>query len=315
MAPSLLVSLLANPDDPTETLELREGSVVGRLSGRVFPIRDGMIDFLARDAEVKQVPKPAKAGLPARINEYYNLHIEQQLASSIFASGGPINLFVRRKMAHWLSDAKGVLLDVGCGNRYWAKYKPDQANYVGLDCLTISLLSPWREALPDVNADALKMPFLAGSIDTVMSVFVLEHVVEPGRLISEISRVLRPGGFLLLTGPGDLTMTHGEPHNYFNLTRFAYRRLLAANGFEVYEEYCPARFWITVLHLLYLKIVRNDAYNRSSFTKLIQFPVFLVSVLVSPPLNLLALALDAVLPDDRRGCFAYMVLARKKITP
>jgi SAM-dependent methyltransferase len=52
--------------------------------------------------------------------------------------------------------------------------------------------------------DASDMPFESGSYDTVMCVHVLEHVVNDRDPISEMYRVLKPGGWALVTVPLNL---------------------------------------------------------------------------------------------------------------
>ena len=46
-----------------------------------------------------------------------------------------------------------------------------------------------------VAADATELPFSAGSFDVVFSFSVFEHLTEPDKVMREIARVLRPGGF------------------------------------------------------------------------------------------------------------------------
>jgi SAM-dependent methyltransferase len=182
---------------------------------------------------------------------------------------------------------------------------------VGIDYLPVTQFSPWRNGFPDVNTDALHLPLRNESIDCVLNMSVLEHVTSPERLVDEICRVIRPGGLVVLGGPGDITMSHGEPYNFFNLTRFAYRMLLQKNGFVIEEEYYPARFWLSITGLLYNYFVRNDFYNRGAVRKLFQAAMLGVSIVISPVANALALALDVLLPFDRRGYSLYMVRARK----
>lgn len=44
------------------------------------------------------------------------------------------------------------------------------------------------------QADATRLPFEAGSFDTVLSFLMLHHVIEWERTVIEVARVLRPGG-------------------------------------------------------------------------------------------------------------------------
>ncbi len=52
-----------------------------------------------------------------------------------------------------------------------------------------------------VRGDALTLPFPDGAFDAVVASEVLEHIVDDGRAIAELARVLRPGGVLAVTVP------------------------------------------------------------------------------------------------------------------
>jgi SAM-dependent methyltransferase len=49
--------------------------------------------------------------------------------------------------------------------------------------------------------DATCLPFSDGSFDAAACIEVLEHLFEPQRAVSEVLRVLRPGGVLIVTVP------------------------------------------------------------------------------------------------------------------
>lgn len=309
-----LLAILRNPERPDEVLSRQGQYLVGSETGRRIPIRrSGMVDFVvAEDPEPASPAPQAKAGLMFRLGELYNAKLEQMIAQSIFAGGGIGAWMARRRLRKWLATLHGLVLDVGSGAGQWRPFLPNSATYVSLDYLPVSAVSPWRVAFPDINADALSMPVKDASIDAVINAFVIEHVRNPARLLGELARILKPGGRIVLAGPGDLMMTHGEPYHYFNLTRYGYLALLEDNGLEPVEEYVPARFWVTSLGLVYQNLVRNNAFNRSAFHKLLQVPVFAVSLVLSPALNLVAYLLDLAMPYDGRGYSLYMVVARKK---
>jgi SAM-dependent methyltransferase len=66
----------------------------------------------------------------------------------------------------------------------------------------------------DVVGDARHMPFSDASMDVVLITQVLEHIPEPIAVISEIRRVLKPGGTLLLSVPS-IFPQHGSPGDYW----------------------------------------------------------------------------------------------------
>ena len=54
---------------------------------------------------------------------------------------------------------------------------------------------------PDFVGDALHLPLRDRSVDIVFATQVIEHVSKPHVVVRECSRVLRPNGFLILSGP------------------------------------------------------------------------------------------------------------------
>lgn len=52
-----------------------------------------------------------------------------------------------------------------------------------------------------VAADGARLPFADDSIDVLLFLEVLEHVMDEGRFFAEFARVLAPGGVLLITTP------------------------------------------------------------------------------------------------------------------
>ncbi len=63
-----------------------------------------------------------------------------------------------------------------------------------------------------VRADARRMPFQQGSFDLAITIWMLEHVNDPERILSEALRVLRPGGFLICTEVDNSTFRF-DPRN------------------------------------------------------------------------------------------------------
>jgi SAM-dependent methyltransferase len=68
--------------------------------------------------------------------------------------------------------------------------------------------------------------------DTILCSEVLEHVPRPDDTLSELHRVLRPEGNLILSVPF-LSRLHEEPYDYFRFTEHGLKTLLARHGFTV----------------------------------------------------------------------------------
>ena len=102
------------------------------------------------------------------------------------------------------------LLEIGCGvgaelahiHQLWPG-----AELTGLD-QSAGHLSAAQEYLARFNchgdirlilADAYALPFKPRSFDTAVTIWLLEHIAHPNRILSEALRVLRPGGRLICT--------------------------------------------------------------------------------------------------------------------
>lgn len=142
--------------------------------------------------------------------------------------------FSRRGLMRELRDLfpqlKGRLLDVGCGRKPYRDYVT-ASEYVGLEFDT-----PVSRGLgvADVYYEGGRLPFADGSFDSVLCSQVLEHVFSPAAFVAELSRVVRPGGVLVLTVPF-VWDEHEQPFDYGRYTSFGLRALLGEAGFEVRE--------------------------------------------------------------------------------
>ncbi len=72
--------------------------------------------------------------------------------------------------------------------------------------------------------DAHQLPFADASFDAVVAQAVLEHVVDPPRVASEIHRVLRPDGLVYSEIPF-MQQVHEGPYDFTRYTELGHRRL------------------------------------------------------------------------------------------
>lgn len=91
------------------------------------------------------------------------------------------------------------ILDLGCGNKpYFPLFQDWAMEYVGIDL-----------SVGDIYGVGEYLPFKNESFDLVISTQMLEHVDNPDAVVSEIHRVLAPGGILILSTHGIWT-NHGD---------------------------------------------------------------------------------------------------------
>jgi SAM-dependent methyltransferase len=132
----------------------------------------------------------------------------------------------------------GRALDLGCGDGRLTS-ELDASELTAADVSRVALgraggrLPAAR--LVEIEPDA-PLPFEDGSFDFVLCAETVEHVRDLQLFVSEIRRVLRPGGTLALTTPAHLPIGRRphplSPHLRF-FTRRSLRRLLDELGFEV----------------------------------------------------------------------------------
>jgi SAM-dependent methyltransferase len=121
---------------------------------------------------------------------------------------------------------KGRLLDVGCGKRPYALiYDSLVEQSVGTEVA----FSPHGTLAADVINYAENLPFSDRSFDTILCTEVLEHTRRPQQVVQEFARVLKPGGYLLLTVPF-IYPVHEAPHDYWRFTNYGLRAICEAAG-------------------------------------------------------------------------------------
>lgn len=115
-----------------------------------------------------------------------------------------------------LDLSKCICLDIGCSSGIiTAEISVLFRKIIGLDYDKDALMSinpDVRIRIPFVRGDAMRLPIRSESVDVVICAQVYEHVPDPKTLMSEIYRVLLPGGIVFFSGPNWLFPI--EPH-YF----------------------------------------------------------------------------------------------------
>ncbi len=175
-----------------------------------------------------------------------------------------------RITAATISLSGRLILDYGAGNgaqtlelvKLGCKAVACDIDQTDLDVLSRYLQDNKIETVAPVRYDGLTLPFSDRHFDAVVSFGVLEHVHDELKALSEIHRVLKPGGDFLIAVPNKWWVfeTHGArlpllPWNrvpFFSWvpkwihSRFAYARiyrkndivpLLRTHGFDILETF------------------------------------------------------------------------------
>jgi SAM-dependent methyltransferase len=122
--------------------------------------------------------------------------------SAVHRGGPDLEAMVRAG----LRTGRERVLDLGCGPGHTAlAFAAAGAEVVGLD-LTPAMLGVARQLAAErgldnarfERGDASALPFAAGSFDVVTSRLSAHHYAQPAAVLSEVVRVLEPGGRFLL---------------------------------------------------------------------------------------------------------------------
>jgi dolichol-phosphate mannosyltransferase len=150
-----------------------------------------------------------------------------------------------RIILEFTGDATAVL-DIGCGS---SRIIVDLKDAVGMDILERKLrfLKPKHDKL--LLASTFALPFVDQSFDVVINSQVIEHIPEDPAIMSEMWRVMRPGGTLILGTPDygrwswvalewmyGKVLEGGYAHEHItHYTRQSLADLIKASGFEVLD--------------------------------------------------------------------------------
>ncbi|HEX8237455.1 MAG TPA: methyltransferase domain-containing protein [Abditibacteriaceae bacterium] len=157
---------------------------------------------------------------------------------------------LRSRSAHGASSAEAAirLLDIGCGTGanlpLLRSFAGSSGSVTAMDFSPLALQFA-RDQLPCddssknlsmLRGDAQRLPFGDNSFDVATMLDVLEHLSDDCLALSEVRRVLRPGGALVMSVPAyqKLWSAHDEALHHFR--RYEYhglRRVLHGAGFSV----------------------------------------------------------------------------------
>lgn len=120
---------------------------------------------------------------------------------------------------------KGIVLDAGCGDgEYSRKIMKITPSVVSMDLSSAALKSLKEEGNLTLVGDAGNLPLKSQFSNAVISLSVLEYVEDPKRAIMEFERVLKPGGYLIITVPNLTSLYTIQRKLRIMLGRYIYYR-------------------------------------------------------------------------------------------
>lgn len=179
--------------------------------GRAVPVVHGIPVLLPAESVFERSdagpPGTRRSGGRSRLPSISRSLVGEQnlrrLRSDLEASGGP---------------EPAAVLVIGAGNagKATAVLAGPAVTVVETDVVPVADL--------DAVVDAHTIPFPDGTFDAVVAQAVLEHVLDPAKVVQEIHRVLRPGGLVYAATPF-MQQVHEAAYDFTRWTHLGHRRL------------------------------------------------------------------------------------------
>jgi 2-polyprenyl-3-methyl-5-hydroxy-6-metoxy-1,4-benzoquinol methylase len=136
----------------------------------------------------------------------------------------------------------------------------------------------------DVIADLSKVPLPDASFDVILCTEVLEHIPDTAAAFTELRRLCRPGGVVILTTPFMYPL-HEEPHDFVRLTPHLLQRRAVEAGFTVSELTTHGdelQVLATVWCNLWSRSGTGDSRLRSAWNLMMRLPMNLMVAAFTP---------------------------------
>ncbi len=203
---------------------------------------------------------------------------------------------------------RGTIVDIGCGDKpykYLFKYGTD---YKGIDFKEYSTNNcfPYGES-PDYYfqknySRTFRMPFKNNQYNHAVAFQVLEHHQDPEMMFAELFRIVKKGGYVLITVPF-IGGIHGEPDDYQRFTKYGLMVRAKKYG-EIIMIKEQGSIFSVISSLFGESLIRFTGKSRLHY---------MVGMLIFPPFLLysyLVLILDKIFKSDLIF-INYLVLIKK----
>lgn len=240
-----------------------------------------------------------------------------KIKNRLIGTVGLDNLSFREK---WLEETLkkipegSKILDAGAGELKYKKFcdhlkytSQDLGEYTGEGNNVGKQTGSWDNSKLDITSDITNIPLPGESFDAIMCIEVFEHISEPALAMKEFSRLLKPGGVVMITAPF-CSITHFAPFYFANgYSKYWYEKILSEHGFVIDEIIFNGNYFESIAQeIRRLPGVENE-YSKSNIGK-----GFFGKIIRSCMLIMLKYMSDKNKKSEDLLCFGLQVLAHKK---
>ena len=245
-----------------------------------------------------------------------------------------LEVMKKKQADHTLTaDIKGDVLEVGAGdgskktdflanNKKIKKYLATDYSELDGEFESVNRLNKkwgklsevfygYKERIKlDGVCSATELPYKDNSFDYHLSFEVLEHIDQPSKYFSEASRVLKPGGKIILSSPFLYRMHGGEPDHKLDYYRYAkgfFFYTAKTNNLKVVKIFSNTGFGTTQASLTnqwFISCTRRSPLILKLFLLILSPIVFFIT-------NIMGLLID-IKPDTRFSTRFHVMLRKEK---
>lgn len=172
---------------------------------------------------------------------------------------------------------KGKFMDFGCGEKPY-KSLFNVKEYIGVDVKDSG--HPKESKSADIFYDGHTIPINDNYFNSALATQCFEHIFNIDEIISEINRVLKPKGILLITLPL-IWEEHEIPFDFFRYTEYGIKELLIKNGFDIISiqksesyknalhqmniNYATYRYFLKKSKIKHIRLIISNIWNNIMF--------------------------------------------------
>lgn len=206
----------------------------------------------------------------------------------------------------------GRILDAGAGELKNRRYC-DHLDYVSQDFCQYQgagshpdeglQIQGWDTSRVDLVSDITNIPAPDASFDAILCSEVLEHIPEPTHALDEFTRLIKPGGILILTAPF-ASNVHMAPYHFCSgFSKYWYQHHLEQRGFQIQSLIANGDWYA----LLEQEITRLGGLERQRGSW--SWPLAYAYAL----LGLLYFRLRSPISAEDLACFGWQCVAAKSL--
>ena len=197
---------------------------------------------------------------------------------------------------------EGNVLDFGCGSKPYESLFTNAKSYVGVD-IKISG-HDHKDSKVDFYYDGKTLLFPDNHFDSIVSFEVFEHIFNLDTVLTELRRVLKPGGHIIITIPFAWE-EHEIPYDFARYTTYGIKHIFEKNKFDVLEIIKTTTYILTISQIFISYLAQYVSPKGPILGRVFQFFVIF-------PITTIALLINFLLPKRYEYFCNSVILCSKK---